>query len=97
MQEPGRAEKSFAGYDYYTVMKKFLSITRPDFIAPPGVEVIDFLETPSSLPAWITEEELQYFASKFQKSGFTGPFNYYRAMDWYVSSFQIESNMERSS
>ncbi|XXG65504.1 hypothetical protein AAC387_Pa05g3185 [Persea americana] len=80
-QEPGRAEKAFAHYDYHTVMKKFLSIRKPDLIAPPGVELIDFLETPSSSPAWITEEEIQYFASKFQKSGFTGPLNYYRAMD----------------
>jgi hypothetical protein len=46
-----------------------------------GFEIIDFLETPSSLPLWVTEEELQICASKFQKSGFTGALNYYRAMD----------------
>ncbi|ERN01200.1 hypothetical protein AMTRI_Chr03g53070 [Amborella trichopoda] len=81
-QEPGRAEKAFACYDALTIMKKFLLINKQDLlIAPPGQEVIDSLEIPSSLPPWITEEELQYFASKFQKSGFTGPLNYYRAMD----------------
>ncbi|XP_058085751.1 uncharacterized protein LOC131233156 [Magnolia sinica] len=80
-QEPGRAEKAFGLYDHLTLMKKFHLIDKPDLIAPPGMEIIDFLDTPSSLPAWITEEELQYFASKFQKSGFTGPLNYYRAMD----------------
>ncbi|KAL2926668.1 Epoxide hydrolase A [Bienertia sinuspersici] len=37
--------------------------------------------TPSILPPWITEEELQVYADKFQESGFTGPFNYYRALD----------------
>ncbi|KAL5999145.1 hypothetical protein ACLOJK_040595 [Asimina triloba] len=79
--EPGRAEKSFASYDHLTVMRKFHCITKPDLIAPPGMEIIDFLDIPSTLPAWISEEELQYFASKFQKSGFTGPLNYYRAMD----------------
>lgn len=79
-QELGRAEKSFSIYDCLTVLKKFLLI--PDLlVAPPGVEIIDFLETPSSLPPWVTEEELQICASKFQKSGFTGALNYYRAMD----------------
>lgn len=81
-QEPGRAEKAFARYDYLTVMKKFLLLGKRDnLVAPEGVEMIDYLETPSILPPWITEEELQVYADKFQESGFTGPLNYYRAMD----------------
>ncbi|KAK7360100.1 hypothetical protein VNO77_02076 [Canavalia gladiata] len=81
-QEAGRAERAFARYDCLTVMKKFLLITCRDFLAaPPGMEIIDFLQTPSVLPSWITEEELMVFADKFQESGFTGPLNYYRAMD----------------
>ncbi|KAF5463072.1 hypothetical protein F2P56_019018 [Juglans regia] len=81
-QEPGRAERAFARYDYLTVMKKLLLVTKTDaMIAPPGMEIIDNLETPSVLPKWITEEELQAYADKFQESGFTGPLNYYRAMD----------------
>ncbi|KAK2990440.1 hypothetical protein RJ640_011188, partial [Escallonia rubra] len=81
-QEAGRAEKAFARYDYVTVMKKFFLINKPDqLIAPPGMEIIDYLETPSFLPPWITEEELQIYADKFLESGFTGPFNHYRAMD----------------
>ncbi|KAF8410544.1 hypothetical protein HHK36_003075 [Tetracentron sinense] len=64
-QEPGRAEKAFARYDCRTVMKKFLLINAPDLLAAPvGIEIIDFLDTPSSLPTWITEEELQFYASK---------------------------------
>ncbi|KAK4562617.1 hypothetical protein RGQ29_005212 [Quercus rubra] len=81
-QELGRAEKSFSTYDCLTVLKKFLLVNGPEHLAaPPGVEIIDFLETPSSLPPWITEEELQLCANKFQKSGFTGGLNYYRVMD----------------
>lgn len=81
-QEAGRAEKAFARYDYLTVMKKFLLINKTShLIAPPGMEIIDYLETHSLLPPWITEEELQVYADKFQESGFTGPLNYYRAMD----------------
>jgi len=29
----------------------------------------------------MTEEEIQYFAKQFEKTGFTGGFNYYRALD----------------
>ncbi|CBI38028.3 unnamed protein product, partial [Vitis vinifera] len=47
----------------------------------PKVNIIDFLNTPSELPPWIIEKELQFSASKFQQSGFTGALNYYRAMD----------------
>ncbi|XP_052196678.1 uncharacterized protein LOC127804014 [Diospyros lotus] len=81
-QKPGRAERAFARYDYLTVMKKFFLIKKTDeLVAPPHMEIIDCLETPSFLPPWITEEELQVYADKFQESGFTGPLNYYRAMD----------------
>ncbi|KAL2905502.1 Epoxide hydrolase A [Bienertia sinuspersici] len=81
-QEPGRAECAFARYDYVTVMKKFLLLGRMDsLVAPEGMEMVDYLNTPSILPPWITEEELQVYADKFQESGFTGPFNYYRALD----------------
>lgn len=82
IQEEGRAERAFAKYDYLTVMKKFLLIDKTDnLVSLPGMEIIDYLETPSSLPPWITEEELQVYADKFQESGFTGALNYYRAMD----------------
>ncbi|KAK9108920.1 hypothetical protein Sjap_016980 [Stephania japonica] len=81
-QEPGRAEKAFGRYDCSTVMKKFLLIDKDDpLIAPPGVETIDFLHTPSSLPSWISEDEIRFFTQKFEETGFTGGLNYYRAMD----------------
>ncbi|XP_010033445.2 epoxide hydrolase A [Eucalyptus grandis] len=81
-QKPGRAERAFARYDYLTVMKKLLLHNKKEIlIAPPEMEIIDFLETPATLPSWITEEDLQVYADKFQESGFTGPLNYYRAMD----------------
>lgn len=80
-QEAGRAEKAFAKYDCLTVLKKFLLINKTDLlIAPPGMEIIDYLEMPS-LPSWIKEEEIQFYTDKFKESGFTGPLNYYRAFD----------------
>nr|GEV95372.1 bifunctional epoxide hydrolase 2-like [Tanacetum cinerariifolium] len=34
-----------------------------------------------TLPSWFTEEDLDYFASKYRATGFTGGFNYYRCFD----------------
>ncbi|KAH0864735.1 hypothetical protein HID58_081946 [Brassica napus] len=80
--KPGRVEAAFAKHDILTVMKKFLLTTRTDYlVAPPDTEIIDDLEMPSTIPDWITDDELQVYAYKFQRSGFTGPLNYYRAMD----------------
>ncbi|XP_047317216.1 epoxide hydrolase A [Impatiens glandulifera] len=95
-QKSGRAEQAFARYDYLTVMKKFLLINKTNMlIAPPGMEIIDYLETPSYLPPWISEDELQVFADKFQESGFTGGLNYYRAIDinWELLSPWQESKI----
>ncbi|KAJ4769487.1 alpha/beta-Hydrolases superfamily protein [Rhynchospora pubera] len=80
-QEAGGAENSFAKYDVLTVLKKIFSIKMDNLSAPPGMEIMDFLEAPTSHPEWISENELQYFSEKFQKNGFTGPLNYYRNMD----------------
>ncbi|KAK9098478.1 hypothetical protein Syun_025523 [Stephania yunnanensis] len=38
------------------------------------------LHIPSSLPSWISEEKIQFFAQKFDETGFTGGLNYYRAI-----------------
>lgn len=83
LPEPGRAERAFARYDYLTVTK-FLLITKTDNLIAPlglGLELIDYSETPLILHPWITEEELQVYADKFQEPGFAGAFNFYRAMD----------------
>lgn len=80
-QEPGRAERAFARYDVATVLKKFYALEIDELIAPPGVEIIDFLQAPSSPIPWMTEEELGQYAKKFEKTGFTGPLNYYRMLE----------------
>jgi len=80
-QEPGRAERAFGRYDVATVLKKFYALEIDELIAPPGVEIIDFLQAPSSPLPWMTDDELGQYAEKFQKTGFTGPLNYYRTLD----------------
>lgn len=78
-QEPGVAEADFGSVDAATMMKKFLTMRDPSPpIIPNGFKT---LATPETLPPWLTEEDIDYFASKFGKTGFTGGFNYYRAID----------------
>ncbi|MFF1817945.1 alpha/beta fold hydrolase [Kribbella sp. NPDC058245] len=38
-------------------------------------------DSPETLPAWISEEELATFVEQFSASGFTGGLNYYRNLD----------------
>jgi hypothetical protein len=38
-------------------------------------------EMPNTLPSWLTEDDLAYFVSKFEKTGFTGGLNYYRNLN----------------
>jgi pimeloyl-ACP methyl ester carboxylesterase len=33
------------------------------------------------LPAWLTEEDLDYYVAQFEQSGFRGPLNWYRNID----------------
>lgn len=35
----------------------------------------------SSLPAWLSEEDLDHFSNKYEKTGFTGGLNYYRCLN----------------
>jgi pimeloyl-ACP methyl ester carboxylesterase len=51
---------------------------------PADARMLDDLPDPPVLPAWLTEEDLDYYVSQFEKSGFRGPLNRYRNQerDW---------------
>lgn len=36
---------------------------------------------PATLPAWLSESDLDFYAGEFRRSGFRGPLNYYRNVD----------------
>ena len=48
---------------------------------PPGGGFLDRTINPETLPAWLTEADLATFAAAFAKTGFRGPFNWYRNID----------------
>jgi pimeloyl-ACP methyl ester carboxylesterase len=36
---------------------------------------------PATLPAWLSEADIDFYAGEFKRSGFRGPLNYYRNID----------------
>ncbi|KAL3849743.1 hypothetical protein ACJIZ3_011625 [Penstemon smallii] len=81
-QEPGEAEEAFASVKTSEVMKSFFSFRggKP-IIVPKDIGLKALFQAPAESPPWLTEEDLNYFTSNFEKTGFTGALNYYRAMD----------------
>ncbi|KAK7337467.1 hypothetical protein VNO77_18043 [Canavalia gladiata] len=81
-QKPGEAEEEFARAGTARILKTFLLSRDP---RPPCVPKEIGFGGPSnlhiSLPSWLSEEDINYYASKFDQKGFTGGLNYYRAID----------------
>ncbi len=49
-------------------------------IMPPGARFLDATVEPERLPVWLTEDDIAYVAGEFQRTGFTGGLNWYRAI-----------------
>ncbi|KAB2012854.1 hypothetical protein ES319_D09G118400v1 [Gossypium barbadense] len=82
IQEPGEIEAEFAEMGTETVMKALLTYRVPDpLMLPKGKPFGHSANTPITLPSWLSEEEVNYYVTKFNKSGFTGVINYYRNFD----------------
>jgi len=82
-QEPGKMEAQMAEVGTAYVMKNILTTrqTGPP-ILPKGEYGTGFnSNTPDKLPSWLTEDDLAYFVSKFEKTGFVGGLNYYRNLN----------------
>jgi pimeloyl-ACP methyl ester carboxylesterase len=85
-QEPGVAEAEFEK-DIRTALKKFLVMGagETDLTALPArgpeSDLLTDLPDPDTLPAWLSEADLDFYAGEFERSGMRGPLNYYRNHD----------------
>lgn len=56
---------------------------------PHGASLLDRLPDPQPFPAWLTDEDIDYYTAEFQGSGFFGPLSRYRNwgrdFDWLQS------------
>lgn len=48
---------------------------------PATAKFLDGMIDPDNLPAWLTEEDLDYYVAQYEQSGFRGPLNWYRNID----------------
>ncbi|OVA02620.1 Alpha/beta hydrolase fold-1 [Macleaya cordata] len=81
-QEPGEAEAEFARSGIQRVITKLFSMRTPGPLCVPKEKGFGGSpNSPVTLPSWLTEEDVNYYASKFDLKGFTGGLNYYRALD----------------
>ncbi|ESW18997.1 hypothetical protein PHAVU_006G088600 [Phaseolus vulgaris] len=85
-QKPGEMEAQMAEVGTEYVLKNILTTRKPGPpIFPKGEYGTGFNpDMTNSLPSWLSQHDLAYYVSKFQKTGFTGPLNYYRNMNPYV-------------
>jgi pimeloyl-ACP methyl ester carboxylesterase len=96
-QEPGPADAEFGRDPRATVRNIFYGASGDGAAAAlaaaasgasPGIGMVPkgggFLQgpgAPTTLPAWITEDDIDFYADEFNRTGFTGALNWYRNFD----------------
>jgi len=81
-QEPGSIEADFAQAGTERVIRKFLTYRNPGpILLPKGHIFGDNPDAPIPLPSWLSEEDIAYYTSKYEQTGFTGGLNYYRSLN----------------
>lgn len=97
-QAPGRIERelqedirrSLLGIFYTASGDAVLNGQSANFATfPKATRLVDNLAIPDALPAWLTEADLHYLVGQFERSGFSGPINWYRNIErnWALTSF----------
>ncbi|KAF9615272.1 hypothetical protein IFM89_022599 [Coptis chinensis] len=72
------AQFSYAGTS--NVLHKFLTYRSPGPIFIPRDKGFT-TNGPYTLPSWLSEEDVNYYANKYNQTEFTGALNYYRALN----------------
>jgi pimeloyl-ACP methyl ester carboxylesterase len=95
-QEPGKVERELEA-DVADSMRRFLYAASGDpppeqrwrFLFEKSEAFLDSAARPDTLPPWLSEEDIAYFASEFRRTGFTGGLNWYRNIDarWEQTPF----------
>ncbi|KAM6545132.1 hypothetical protein CsatB_025868 [Cannabis sativa] len=80
-QEIGEIEGEFAQIGTQEVLREFFTYRNPGPLMLPkgkGFPHSKDSPTPANLPSWLTQQDLDYYTTKFHNKGFTGGINYYR-------------------
>ncbi|KAL5060949.1 hypothetical protein RYX36_032553 [Vicia faba] len=88
-QEPGKTEAEFAKSPEL-VMKAMLTgrSDKPLIIPKEGFLAFPEAINTKPLPSWLSQQDIDYYASKFENTGFTGALNYYRNfnLNWELTA-----------
>lgn len=85
IKKPGEIEAEFEKLGTERVLKEFLTYKTPGPLYLPKGKLFNRSENAEpALPSWLTQEDLDYYVTKYDTKGFTGPINYYRNIDRYV-------------
>ncbi|KAK9219206.1 hypothetical protein WN943_007847 [Citrus x changshan-huyou] len=80
--EPGKIEAQIAQVGTAKVLKNILANRKPGPSCFPEENAFGIdPENRVTLPSWCSEQDLSFYATKFNQRGFTGALNYYRAMN----------------
>jgi pimeloyl-ACP methyl ester carboxylesterase len=87
-QEPGVADAELGG-DPARTMRRMLAadmsgrteVDMTSMFAADDRGFIDRMPEPDGLPAWLRQDELDHYIAEFERTGFTGPINWYRNLD----------------
>jgi pimeloyl-ACP methyl ester carboxylesterase len=83
-QDPGVAEAELEADPRTSLRKIYYASSgeaqkaRARIESPTGLGLLDRLVDPDRFPSWLTDADLDYFASQFRDGGFRGPLNRYR-------------------
>jgi pimeloyl-ACP methyl ester carboxylesterase len=87
-QKPGVAEADLARDVRATIRAALYGASGenpsvPDMIVGPGGNFlnVDASSTPAKLPGWVRDEDVDFYTSEFERSGFAGGLNWYRNID----------------
>jgi pimeloyl-ACP methyl ester carboxylesterase len=84
--DPGVAEAEFEA-DIRGALKKFMVLAGGETdltslpVKGPDDDMFSGLPDPQTLPSWLSEADLDFYAAEFTASGMRGPLNYYRNHD----------------
>ena len=86
-QEPGRAEAEIEA-DVRRWLLGFYYCASGDITDGPNISLVergkklsDKFQYPETMPAWLSDQDLDYYAAEFERSGFSGGLNRYRNVD----------------
>jgi pimeloyl-ACP methyl ester carboxylesterase len=105
-QEPGKTESELEADVRKTMLMALYSASGdapPDkcwrFLFEKSETILDSGTVPETLPAWLTEADLDFYTQEFKRTGFRGGLNWYRNIDrnWELTPFLSGATIHQPS